>query len=292
MTDQIKEQPPSSENRIMTNSASTNTLVQKLWTELQTSAKARASQSALIEHLINSTILDSPSMAHSMSHILSHQHLDGLTTKEQLSALFLYAYEENPELISAAALDLNAIVSRDPAASDMLTPYLYFKGFHAIQTYRVSHHLWTQGQTDEALLLQNRSSLLYGVDIHPAAQIGTSIMLDHATGLVIGETAVVEDHVSMLHGVTLGGTGNEQGDRHPKVREGVMIGAGAKLLGNIEIGTGACIAAGSVVLGVVPAHTTVAGVPAKIIGTPKSDAPAEEMDQVNLSQPFDTMGEG
>jgi len=170
------------------------------------------------------------------------------------------------------------VADRDPACTSHLDPLLWFKGYHALQTYRASHWLWTQGRRTLAHFLQSRSSSLFGLDIHPGAVIGKSIFIDHGTGVVIGETAVVEDGVSMLHGVTLGGTGKERGDRHPKVRRGVLLGAGAKVLGNIEIGACAKIAAGSVVLDPVPAGCTAAGVPARIIGCVDVPEPALDMD--------------
>lgn len=250
-----------------------------LWHDLCVAAQERATAGGITEPLIRTVVLDAGSLATGLARILSHQQLDSFVSGEVLEALFLSVYAQAPALTLAASLDLEAIVRRDPAAQDALTPFLYFKGFHAIQTHRAAHWLWGKGQQDEALFLQNRSALLYAVDIHPAAQMGSGIMLDHATGLVIGETAVVEDNVSILHNVTLGGTGKESGDRHPKVRAGVMIGAGAKILGNVEIGVGACIAAGSVVLERVLPHTTVAGIPARIVGTPRTEVPADEMDQ-------------
>ena len=189
------------------------------------------------------------------------------------------AYRNDEQMIFSAAMDLSAVRLRDPAVDKYSTPLLYLKGFHALQAYRIGHWLWGEGRKALAVYLQNQISVSFGVDIHPAAQIGCGIMLDHATGIVIGETAIVENDVSILQSVTLGGTGKTCGDRHPKVREGVMIGAGAKILGNIEIGRGAKIGAGSVVLHPVPPHTTVAGVPARIVGKPTSDKPSLEMDQ-------------
>ena len=167
---------------------------------------------------------------------------------------------------------------RDSACTELSVPFLYFKGFHALQTHRVTHWLWEQGRESLALFFQNRMSAEFGVDIHPAAQLGYGIMLDHATGLVIGETAVVGNNVSILQSVTLGGTGKDEGDRHPKICDGVLISAGATILGNICVGEGAKVGAGSVVLEAVPPHTTVAGVPAKIVGRPSTEQPAMEMD--------------
>ena len=177
-------------------------------------------------------------------------------------------------------VDIQAYYDRDPACDRFLMPVLYFKGFHAIQTHRLAHWLWKKGRRDFALYLQSRSSAVFQTDINPAAKIGKGIFLDHATGLVVGETAVVEDNVSILQGVTLGGTGKEMGDRHPKIRHGVLIGAGAKILGNIEIGHCTKVAAGSVVVKPVPPNKTVAGVPARIIGEAGCEEPSRAMDQL------------
>jgi serine O-acetyltransferase len=186
----------------------------------------------------------------------------------------------DPSIVEAIRADLMAVVDRDPACTRFIEPLLYFKGFHAIQTHRLAHALWEAGRKDFALYLQSRSSEVFQCDIHPAARIGQGIFLDHATGLVVGSTAVIEDEVSILHGVTLGGTGKERGDRHPKIRRGVLIGAGAKIIGNIEVGQCARVAAGSVVLSSVAARTTVAGVPARIVGEAGCAEPARTMDQI------------
>jgi serine O-acetyltransferase len=183
--------------------------------------------------------------------------------------------------------DLVAVFDRDPATARFIDPLLYFKGFHAIQAHRLAHWLWHQGRKDLAYYIQSRSSAAFQTDINPAATIGRGIFLDHATGLVVGETAVIEDDVSILHGVTLGGTGKENEDRHPKVRHGVMIGAGAKILGNIEIGHCARIAAGSVVVKSVPNNVTVAGVPAKVVGAAGCSEPSRTMDQMLSANGFD-----
>lgn len=196
----------------------------------------------------------------------------------QLRSVFSEALESDPEIVAAVRADIVAIHDRDPACERYLEPVLYFKGFQAVQTYRIANWLWRQGRKDFARYLQSRASAGLGVDIHPAAQIGRSLFVDHATGVVIGETAVVEDEVSILHGVTLGGTGKEGGDRHPKVRRGVLLGAGAIILGNIEVGACAKVASGSVVLKDVPANRTVAGVPAKVVGYSGCDEPARNMD--------------
>jgi serine O-acetyltransferase len=190
------------------------------------------------------------------------------------------AVEKDRELGTAFRADLMAVLDRDPACTRLIEPLLYFKGFHALQTYRLAHALWHEGRKDFSLYLQSRSSAVFQTDIHPAARIGKGVFLDHATGLVVGSTAVIEDNVSILQGVTLGGTGNETGDRHPKIRQGVLLGAGAKILGNIEVGQCARVAAGSVVLAPVPRNMTVAGVPARVVGEAGCAEPARSMDQI------------
>ncbi len=200
--------------------------------------------------------------------------------RENCEDLLMNVLSEDPDITAAMADDLQAVVQRDPASHNPLIPLLFFKGFHALCTYRIAHALWESERRLSALLLQSLSSEVFGIDIHPAARIGCGIMLDHGTGIVIGETAIVENNVSMLHEVTLGGTGKEFCDRHPVVRSGVMIGAGAKVLGRVEIGEGAKIAASSVVLEDVRPHTTVAGVPAVEVATPtEQDDPAFSMRQ-------------
>jgi serine O-acetyltransferase len=197
-----------------------------------------------------------------------------------LRAAYREAVAADRSIPQALRADIMAVVDRDPATTRTLEPVLYFKGFHALQTHRLAHWLWLQGQKDFALYLQSRVSAVLGVDIHPGVPVGRGIFLDHATGIVVGATAVIEDDVSILQGVTLGGTGKETGDRHPKIRRGVLIGAGASILGNIEVGRCARIAAGSVVLKPVPNNTTVAGVPAKVVGEAGCAEPARAMDQM------------
>jgi serine O-acetyltransferase len=198
------------------------------------------------------------------------------------SGLIEQAYHEflaaEPAAAETIRIDIAAVLDRDPACTRVIEPLLYFKGFHAIATHRLANWLWRKGRRDFAYYLQSRSSAVFQTDIHPGVQMGRGIFLDHATSLVIGGTAVIEDDVSILQDVTLGGTGKEIGDRHPKVRRGVLIGAGAKILGNIEIGEGSRVAAGSVVLKPVPPHSTVAGVPARVIGQSGADIPSREMD--------------
>ena len=215
--------------------------------------------------------------------VVAHRVAQRLDRPEAPYAVIRQAYDEclarEPALVEAFRADLQAVLERDPACTRLIEPALYFKGFHALQTYRLAHWLWKNGRSDFALILQSLSSQIFQVDIHPAAVIGKSVFIDHATGLVIGATSVVEDEVSMLHGVTLGGTGKARGDRHPKIRRGVLIGAGAKILGNIEIGCCAMIAADPSCSTPCPAKT-VAGVPARIVGDAKCAEPAFAMDQV------------
>jgi len=198
----------------------------------------------------------------------------------QLRSVFSEAMAADVDICAAIRADIVAIHDRDPACDRYLAPVLYFKGFHALQTYRITNWLWREGRRDFATYIQSRASAGFGVDIHPAARVGRGLMIDHATGVVVGETAVIEDDVSILHGVTLGGTGKDGGDRHPKVRRGVLLGAGAIILGNIEVGACAKVASGSVVLRDVPANRTVAGVPAKVVGYSGCDEPARKMDHM------------
>ncbi len=185
----------------------------------------------------------------------------------------------DPSIGEAARADISAFIERDPAAGRLLEPFLFFKGYAAIQTHRLAHWLWNAGKRNIALYLQSRSSEIFQTDIHPGAQLGKAIFLDHATGFVAGETVVIEDNVSILHGVTLGGTGTQKVDRHPKIRTGVLIGAGAQIIGNIEIGAHSKIAAGSLVTENVPPRSTAVGVPARIIQGVGTENPAESMDQ-------------
>lgn len=254
-------------------------VLDEIWTKLREGAERMATQEPLLENFTRKILLKGRKLTDALAHLLADELGNATISSLELLRLFQTCYAEDPFFALAASDDLDAILKRDPAAHDPLIPFLYFKGFHAIQTHRIAHDLWNKGRKDLAYYLQSRCSVLFGVDIHPAARLGRRLMFDHATGIVIGETSVIEDDVSLLHGVTLGGTGKETGDRHPKIRRGVMIGAGSSVLGNIEIGTGSSIAAGSVVLNDVPPHVSVAGVPAKIIGKPKTETPATEMDQ-------------
>jgi len=215
-------------------------------------------------------------LAYRMSHKLASSEM----SEQILREIADEAYRSDPSLGAAARADIVAVTDRDPACHRFIQPLLYFKGFQAVQAYRLGHWLWQQGRRDFAYFIQMRTSELFGVDIHPNARIGQGIMIDHAHSIVIGETAVVGDNVSMLHSVTLGGTGKEEEDRHPKIGDGVLIGAGAKVLGNIRVGHCSRIAAGSVVLHEVPDCTTVAGVPAKVVGEAGCAQPSISMDQL------------
>ncbi len=221
---------------------------------------------------------------HTLEGAVSHRVASRLDHRDLPAALIRQTFDEaiarDPSIGEAFHADIMAVADRDPACLRMMEPLLYFKGFQALQAYRLSHWLLKSGRRDFALSLQSLVSAVFGVDINPAARIGKGLFLDHATSLVVGETTVIEDNVSILQGVTLGGTGKETGDRHPKIRHGVLIGAGAKILGNIEIGYCARVAAGSVVLQPVPHNKTVAGVPARIVGEAGCAEPSRDMNQI------------
>ena len=253
--------------------------VEEIWALLRKQARHVADTEEALSPFLNRCLLRHKSIEAALSCVLSGELASAHLTQTSLFDIFYEAVTQDPKIILSTLSDLQAHVDRDPASGGYLTPFLYFKGFQALQSYRVSHWLWHQNRQDIALYLQGRASRAFDVDIHPAAKIGCGIMIDHGSGLVVGETAVVEDDVSMLHGVTLGGTGKESGDRHPKIRRGVLLSAGARILGNIEVGEGAKVGASSLVLNPVEPHTTVAGVPAKVVGTPRAEAPALEMHQ-------------
>jgi len=251
-----------------------------LWRHMRLEATAALALEPAQTSLLMGAILNRSGFADAIIHRVS-QRLGAASIPSQMIAdAFAAAVAAEPAIIEAFRADLTAIIERDPACGRLIEPFLYFKGFHAIETHRLAHWLWGQGRTDFAFYLQSRSSEVFQTDIHPAARFGRGVFLDHATGLVVGETAVVEDDVSIMQNVTLGGTGKESGDRHPKVRRGVLIGAGSKILGNIEIGSCSRVAAGSVVLQHAPRNVTVAGVPAKVIGVAGCPEPARSMDQM------------
>lgn len=256
-----------------------------IWHALTSEAAAAMAAEPALTGFIYATIAShaelEEAICHRIAQRLGHADVDaGLIVQT-----FRDVLGSQPDLGRAFRSDLAAVLERDPATTRYLEPFLYFKGFHALVTYRFAHELWRQGRRDFALYLQSQASRMFAVDIHPAARLGKGLMLDHATGVVIGETATVGDNCSLLHAVTLGGSGKVTGDRHPKVGSGVLIGAGAKVLGNIHVGNCSRIAAGSVVLQDVPPHVTVAGVPARIVGPAGTAEPARTMDHTFVSDP-------
>jgi serine O-acetyltransferase len=254
--------------------------VDPVWARIRREAEDVARREPELTTFIYTSVLHHDSLetavVHRIADRLDHPDLGG----ELIRQAYQDALEDEPAIGAAFRADIVAVVDRDPATDRCLDPVLYLKGFHAIETHRLANWLWRKGRRDFAYYLQSRSSAAFQTDIHPAVPMGRGIFLDHATGLVVGETAVIEDDVSILQGVTLGGTGKEDGDRHPKIRRGVLISVGAKVLGNIEVGHCARIGAGSVVLKAVPPNTTVAGVPAKVIGTAGCPEPSRTMDQM------------
>jgi serine O-acetyltransferase len=254
--------------------------VDPVWARIRGEAEDIVHREPELATLIYSTILHHDSLEAAVVHRVAERLDSPEVSAEMVRQAYADALEADSAIGGAFRADIVATVDRDPATNRFLEPVLYFKGFHAIQTHRLAHWLWSRGRKDFAYYLQSRSSAVFQTDINPAVSIGRGIFLDHATGLVVGETAVIEDDVSILQEVTLGGTGKEAGDRHPKIRRGVLIGAGAKILGNIEIGHCARIAAGSVVLKSVPNNTTVAGVPARVIGEAGCPEPSRMMDHL------------
>jgi serine O-acetyltransferase len=251
----------------------------EIWQKLRDEANEVVSREPLLASHVYSCVLNHECLGSALSFIVANKLADAVVSAFTIRELFDQAFVKCDLMLTHVAHDIKAVKDRDPAADSYLTVILNLKGFHAIQAHRLANCLWQQNRKELARFIQSRTSEVFGVDIHPACKVGHGIMFDHATGIVIGETAVIEDNVSILQSVTLGGTGNEQGDRHPKIRAGVLIGAGAKVLGNIEVGEGARIGANSVVLSPVPAHTTVVGVPAKVVGKPNCPCPAESMNQ-------------
>lgn len=250
-----------------------------LWQLIQKEAATEMEREPFLASFFHSTIIQHQSLCEAVSYLLANKLSDEVMAAITLRELIEEALGGDPAILQCICHDITAVRLRDPAVESFTTVLLYLKGFHALQGYRIAHWMWKQGRQSMALYLQSRISAVFQVDIHPAARIGCGVMFDHATGIVVGETCVIEDDVSILQSVTLGGTGKESGDRHPKIRSGVMIAAGAKIFGNIEIGRGAKVGGGSVVLEDVPAHTTVVGVPAKIVGRPECEKPALDMDQ-------------
>lgn len=254
-------------------------VISAVWDWVKECARIAADEEPAMLSTIEDVFLSRDTLAASVAARLARKLSRRDMPRELIEPLILEALANDSRLLGQIAHDLIAIVDRDPACHSPLEPLLFYKGFHAITTYRISHWLWERGRTIMALQFQSLSSEVFAVDIHPAATIGCGILLDHATSFVVGETAIIRDDVSILHEVTLGGTGKEEGDRHPIVESGVLIGAGAKILGRVTIGQCAKIAACSVVLEDVPPHTTVAGVPAVIVNTSTPENPALDMNQ-------------
>ncbi len=252
--------------------------IDPVWDRITREAEQAVADEPLLGSFVHVCVLHHKSLECALSYRIAAKLSSNEMSQIILRDIADAAFADDPRLGEAARADLAAVVERDPATHRYLQPILYYKGFQAMQAYRVAHWLWQQGRRDLAYFLQMRSSEIYGIDIHPAARIGKGIMIDHAHSIVIGETAVVGDNVSMLHAVTLGGTGKEDADRHPKIGDEVLIGAGAKVLGNIKVGCCSRIAAGSVVLKDVPPATTVAGVPARVVGEAGCDHPSIRMD--------------
>ncbi len=252
--------------------------VDPIWSALREQAEEMTQSEPELASFAHITILKHERLEQALSYHLAKKIGNEDLSPMQMREIFEDVLLADLTIGEAVRADLSAVFQRDPACHSYAQAFLFFKGFHALQSYRVAHYLWTHKRQTMALFIQNRMSDLFAVDIHPAAKLGRGIMIDHATGVVIGETAVVGDDVSMLHGVTLGGTGKQDEDRHPKVGRGVLLSTGAKVLGNIQIGECARVGAGSVVLKPVPPHTTVAGVPARVIGKAGSARPSQDMD--------------
>jgi serine O-acetyltransferase len=255
-----------------------------IWLQIREEAVSAVEHDRVMSEIIRDTVLIHDNFGDALAHRLARKLADYALSVESLEQIFCEAFGADPGIETSALADLTAVRDRDPACPDLLTPFLYFKGYQAIQAYRFSHWLWKRGRTHLAKHLQSRASEVFAADIHPAARLGQGIMLDHGTAVVVGETVVIDDDVSMLQSVTLGGTGKQCGDRHPKIRRGVLIGAGAKILGNITVGEGAKVGAGSIVLEDVLPFSTVVGNPARRVGTTHTYMPAFTMDQ---SMPLD-----
>ncbi len=258
-----------------------------VWAALRNQAAHVAGTEPQLASMLHAVILSHADMGGALAYQIARKLGDQELRAMSLREICEDAYAAQPHLIEAAHADLRAVFERDAACKGYLQPFLFFKGFQALQTHRIAHWLWNEGRETLAYHLQSRVSELFQLDIHPAARIGSGVFIDHGTGIVIGETATVGDNVSMLHGVTLGGTGAQRGDRHPKIGHGVLIGAGAKVLGNITVGDYAKIASGSVVLRPVPAHCTAAGVPAKLVNCPTCKEPARTMDHTLAEAMYD-----
>jgi serine O-acetyltransferase len=258
-----------------------------VWAALRNEAHAVQKSEAALASLVAAVVLNHETLGDALSYQLARKLGDQELGPMAIRDIAEEAYDSDPTLVEVAEADLRAVFERDPACKGYLQPFLFFKGFQSLQTQRIAHWLWNEGRDTLAFYLQSRMSEMFQVDIHPATRIGRGVFVDHGTGIVIGETAVIGDDVSMLQGVTLGGTGAERGDRHPKIGKGVLLGAGAKVLGNISVGDYAKVASGSVVLKPVPAGCTAAGVPARLVNCPTCDEPAKSMDHTLAEAVYD-----
>ncbi|HEY4439489.1 MAG TPA: serine O-acetyltransferase [Candidatus Elarobacter sp.] len=267
------------ENRGGTPVALDGPAVETLWATLRADAERIVIGEPFLARLMQRIVLERTSFVDALATVLSEKFACDDATRDDLFELASSMMERDPAIAESAAIDLIASVARDPAYNDHVTPFAYAKGFQALEWHRVAHALWTAGRRELATYLEGRMNDVFGIDIHPGARFGRGVFIDHGTGVVIGETATIGDDVSILHGVTLGGTGKDAGDRHPKVGRGVLLGTGATVLGNVTIGEGASVAAGSVVLRPVPPWTTVAGIPARIVRQSHGELPAQTMDQ-------------
>jgi serine O-acetyltransferase len=253
--------------------------IDPIWSALRQQAEELATRETALASFVHATILNHARLEDALSYHLAKKVGGEDISPMQAREIFDQALTTDPEIGQAVRADLSAVFERDPACHSYVEAFLFYKGFHALECYRIAHWLWMVEREGMGLFFQSRISELFDVDIHPAALLGRGIMIDHATGVVIGETTVVGDDVSMLHGVTLGGTGKEMGDRHPKIGRGVLLSMGAKVLGNISVGEYSRIGAGSVVLKSIPAHCTAVGVPAKLVNCTGCDRPSQNMDQ-------------
>ena len=251
-----------------------------LWPLMREEAERKAKEEPILGSYFHATILNHRTFGDALSFRLASKLDNPMLPTMLIRDVIAEATHDESEILRAAEIDIIATYTRDPACEDLSSPFLFFKGFHALQAHRIAHWLWNKERRTLAQFFQNQISVTLGVDLHPAARVGSGIMLDHATGIVIGETAVVEDDVSILHSVTLGGTGKTGGHRHPLIRRGVLLSAGCKIIGNIEVGVNAKVGAGSVVLNDVRPNVTVAGIPAKVVGHPHQQIPSHDMDHV------------
>ena len=258
-----------------------------VWAALRNEAAHAAQTEPGLASLLHATILKHEDLASALSYQLARklgdQELRAMSVREHAEE----AFASDPNLMGVIEADLQAVFERDPACKGYMQPFLFFKGFQALQTHRIAHWLYHQGRETLAFYLQSRMSEVFQVDINPATRVGSGVFIDHGTGIVVGETAVIGDDVSMLQGVTLGGTGAERGDRHPKIGKGVLLGAGATVIGNITIGDYAKIASGAVVLKPVPAGCTAVGVPARLVNCPTCSEPSKTMDQTLPDSAYD-----